>query len=101
MGVPVVTLTGNRHGARFGDSFLRNLGLGELAAANKEQYVSIAAALAQEREVLAILRSELRSMLQASPLMDSKNYMRDVENLYRQLYGQKIFSSRKSRIYDE
>ena len=85
MGVPVVTLCGNRHGARFGDSFLRNLGLGELSADCKEKYVAIAAALASDYEFLAILRDRLRRMMQESPLMDGHAYMRDVEELYRSL----------------
>ena len=86
MGVPVVTLCGNRHGARFGESFLRNLGLGELSADSKEQYAALAAALASDYEFLALLRGRLRRMMQESPLMDSRAYMRDVENLYRNLY---------------
>ena len=85
MGVPVVTLTGNRHGARFGKSFLCNLGLGELVAESPEQYVNIARTLAGDGELLTALRQTLRRMMQASPLMDSRMYMQDVENLYRQI----------------
>ena len=85
MGVPVVTLTGNRHGARFGKSFLCNIGLGELAAENVRQYGDIAVALAGDRELLLALRQNLRQRMQASPLMDAKGYMQDVENLYRKI----------------
>ena len=52
MGAPVVTLIGYRHGSRFGLSFLSNFGLSELAAKNKEEYVNIAVALVQNRELL-------------------------------------------------
>lgn len=85
MGVPVIALSGNRHGARFGGSFLQNVGLRELAAGSGEEYVQIATALAGDRELLTILRGKLRRMMQESPLMDSRGYMQDVENLYRQL----------------
>lgn len=85
MGVPVVTLAGNRHGARFGKSFLCNLGLGELVAESPEQYVNIARTLAGDEELLTALRQTLRRMMQASPLMDSQTYMQNVENLYRQI----------------
>ncbi|MBP3819598.1 MAG: hypothetical protein J6H31_14995 [Butyrivibrio sp.] len=85
MGVPVVTLIGDRHGSRFGFSFLSNLGLSELAAKNKEEYVNIAVALAQDRELLIALRQNLRSMMKKSPLMDGKAYMRDLEELYQNL----------------
>ncbi len=85
MGVPVVTLIGDRHGSRFGLSFLSNLGINELAAQSKEEYVNIAVALAQDRELLIALRQNLRSMMKKSPLMDGKAYMRDLEQLYRDL----------------
>ena len=64
---------------------MRNLGLGELSADSKEKYVAIAVALAGEQELLTLLRSRLRRMMQESPLMDSSAYMRDVEELYRNL----------------
>lgn len=85
MGVPVVTLIGDRHGARFGFSFLSNLGISELAAKSKEEYASIAVALAQDRELLIALRQNLRSTMKKSPLMDGKAYMREMEELYQDL----------------
>ena len=89
MGVPVVTLIGNRHGARFGLSFLSNLGLSELAAKNKDEYVNIAVSLAQDKELLIALRQNLRSMMKKSPLMDGKAYMRELEELYQNLIKDK------------
>jgi len=85
MGVPVVALSGNRHGARFGKSFLYNIGLGELAAEDTGQYVKMAVAIAADRELLLALRQNLRRMMQASPLMDAQGYMQDVEHLYRKI----------------
>lgn len=85
MGVPVVTLKGNRHGARFGYSFLANLGLQELVAEDAEGYVDIAVKIAGDSELLSLLRANLRRMMKASPLMDSDAYMRAVEDLYQQL----------------
>ena len=86
MGVPVVTLAGDRHGARFGCSFLGNLDLEELAARDEASYVSIASQLAGDMELLGSLRQELRGRMLRSPLMDSKLYVRDVEELYRKLH---------------
>lgn len=88
MGVPVVTLAGNRHGARFGKSFLSNLGLAELVAETAAQYMNIAVAMAGDRELLQVLRQNLRRMMQASPLMDAQGYMRDVEHLYRKILAE-------------
>ena len=89
MGVPVVTLIGDRHGSRYGLSFLSNLGISDLAAKNKEEYVSIAVALAKERDILIGLRQNLRSIMKKSPLMDGKAYMRDLEKLYYDLIKNK------------
>lgn len=82
MGVPVVTKYGNRHGTRFGLSFLSNLGLTELAAADDAGYMERVVMLAQNMDVLTFLHKNLRRMLQTSPLMDGYSYCRDVEKVY-------------------
>lgn len=83
MGVPVVTLYGNRHGTRFGLSFLSNAGVAELAADSTEGYVQLACALADDKDLLISLHRNLRSMVQKSPLLDGAGYCRDVERLYK------------------
>ena len=82
MGVPVVTKYGNRHGTRFGLSFLSNLELAELAAADDAGYMERAVMLAQNMDILTFLHKNLRHMLQISPLMDGYSYCREVEKLY-------------------
>ena len=83
MGVPVVTLRGDSHGARFGWSILANLGLEDLAAEDVAGYVKKAAALANDRELLAALHKNLRSMMEKSPLLDGASYMAALESGYR------------------
>jgi predicted O-linked N-acetylglucosamine transferase (SPINDLY family) len=83
MGVPVVSLYGGRHGTCFGLSLLANAGLPELAAASPPEYVARAVALARDRELLQLLHSRLRQMLQQSPLMDGRDYAHEAEKLYR------------------
>ena len=46
MGTPVITLVGDRPGARFGYSILKNLGLDDCIAASKAEYIEKAVALA-------------------------------------------------------
>ncbi len=87
MGVPVVSLTGNRHGARFGYSILHNIGMSDLAAETPEDYVETAVALAASPETLAGLRRFLRPMMARSPLMDGRGYARAVENMYDKVYA--------------
>ena len=86
MGVPVVTLRGRTHGARFGASLLTAAGLPELIAENEMEYVKIALGLARHPEHLALNRQRLRTHLESSALMDAKAYMRGVEGVYRELW---------------
>ena len=86
MGVPVVTLRGESHGARFGESLLRNANQPELIAATPEDYVRLAVRLASSPEQLRTLRMGLRPRLERSPLMDAHTYVRDVEAAYTEIW---------------
>ena len=86
MGVPVVTLKGGTHGARFGASLLQNAGLPELIAEDAAQYVEIAKLLAGSPETLRMLREKQRDMLLASPLMDFRQYVQEVEAAYEKVW---------------
>lgn len=85
MGIPVISLYGDRHGTRFGLGFLSNIGMAELATYNKAMYIKLAAGLAEDKDLLKALHGKLRSMVQESPLMDGAGYCRDVERMYRKL----------------
>ena len=86
MGVPVVTMRGASHGARFGESLLRNANLPELVAKDPADYVQIAATLASAPETLAALRTNLRTILAHAPLTDARTYVRDVETAYAEIW---------------
>ena len=79
MGVPVVSLYGDRFGSRFGLSILNNVGLYELAVDSFEEYVKRAMALANDWELLFILKKNLRTMMEKSPLMDAQLYVNDFQ----------------------
>ena len=86
MGVPVVTLKGGTHGARFGASLLQNAGLPELVAEDAAQYVEIAKLLAGSPETLQMLREKQRDMLLTSPLMNFRQYVQEVEAAYEEVW---------------
>jgi len=86
MGVPVITLVNQTPAGRAGLSQLSNLGLPELIARTPEQYIQIAADLANDPPRLAELRRTLRSRMQASPLMDAPRFARNIEAAYRQMW---------------
>ena len=86
MGVPVVTLRGASHGARFGESLLQNANLAELIADTPADYVQIARALASDAATLRDLRDNLRTLLVHAPLTDARTYVRDVEAAYAEIW---------------
>ncbi|MBY0431662.1 MAG: hypothetical protein K2Q10_10725, partial [Rhodospirillales bacterium] len=86
MGVPVVTLPGERPASRQTLGFLRCLGLGELAADSAGDYVVKAAALAADPARLAVLRQDLRGRMAASSLCDGPGFARDLEAALRGLW---------------
>jgi predicted O-linked N-acetylglucosamine transferase (SPINDLY family) len=86
MGVPVITLVGDRHQSRVGWSLLTNAGLPELAARTPREYVRIAVGLAKDLPRLSALRKGLNEQMRRSPLMDATGFARDIEAVYRQMW---------------
>ena len=70
MGVPVVTLAGDRHASRVGVSLLTAIGRPDWIASSPADYVRIAAELAQAPETLQQNRISLREAILRSPLGD-------------------------------
>ena len=87
MGVPVVTVAGNRFTSRVGASMLHALGLDHLVAESPDDSVRIAAALAADRPQRAALRADLRSRLRRSALCDTAAYTRSVEDAYATMWS--------------
>jgi len=86
MGVPVVTLVGDRHVARVGLSLLWQIGLTQLAAADRAAYVGIAGDLARDTDKLNRLRLELRERMRRSPLMDAPRFAKSFEAAIRTIW---------------
>jgi len=86
MGVPVVTLRGDRHSARVGASILTRVGLEELITVNEEEYVNRAVRLTCVYDRLKELRAGMRQRMLASPLCASKAFARAVEGVYREIW---------------
>ena len=92
MGVPVVTLAGERHAARVGVSLLHSVGLDECIASSAEEYVRAAARLAADLPRLAGLREGMRKRMRASPLMDETGFVADLERAYVEIWQAKLDS---------
>ena len=86
MGVPVVTMLGDRHSGRVGASIMHNVGLTEFVADSVEQYIQLAQSMAADRQRLAELRAGLRQQMQDSELMDRELFTQTLEDAYRQIW---------------
>ncbi len=86
MGVPVVTLPGDRPASRQTLGFLNTIGLGGLAASSEDDYVRIAVALAGDPKRRAELRADLPARMAASPLCDGAQFTPGLETAYRQMW---------------
>lgn len=86
MGVPVLTLSGDRFLSRQGHGLLVNAGLAEWVAADREDYVAQAIERASDLERLASLRISLRSRVLASPLFDARIFAHDLQSALRAVW---------------
>ena len=86
MGVPVVVLEGSNHAGRVGVSLLNNVGLPELIAKTKDDYVRICCELGVNADRLTELRMGMRTRLQNSPLLDAKKFAENIETAYRNMW---------------
>ncbi len=86
MGVPVVSLAGDRHAGRAGSSLLNAVGLGEYVTRDAGEYVAICARLAGDLAQLAALRAGLRERMRRSPLMDETGSARALERCYVEMW---------------
>ena len=86
MGVPVVTLRGDRHAACVGASILTAVGLERCIAAAGEHYLAIATELAADLPGLAALREGMRGRIRVSPLCDATGFAGAVEAAFRTMW---------------
>jgi len=87
MGVPVVTRVGRTCAGRGGLSQLYQLNLLELAADSDAAFIGNAVTLAGDVPRLAALRSQLRSRLERSALMDAARFAANIEDAYRRAWS--------------
>ncbi len=80
MGVPVLSMQGDRFLSCTASSIARNAGLPEWIAAGQDDYVAKAVAFASDLPQLAKLRAELRQQVLASPLFDAPRFARNFED---------------------
>jgi predicted O-linked N-acetylglucosamine transferase (SPINDLY family) len=83
MGVPVVTLAGDRMASRHSVSHLNNAGFPEWVAGTPDDYMAVARDLAAGADRVASLRASLRERVRSSPLGNSKLFTHNLLALWR------------------
>lgn len=91
MGVPVISRAGATAVSRSGAELLGQVGLGDLLADTPEQYVRVAIELARNADRRKEIRSSLRQTMQKSAVMDAGRFARDLEAVYREVWGARRF----------
>jgi len=86
LGVPAVTMPGDRFSARVGASLLRSSGLEDLIARTPEDYEAIACRLATEPATLTSVRERLAKARTTAPLFDTATFVRHLEAAYRSMW---------------
>jgi protein O-GlcNAc transferase len=89
MGVPVVTVTGNRHAGRVGTSLLSQVGLESCIATNMDDYVATALRLAEDKDTRYQLRKTLRQRMLESPLCDAADFAHRMEAAFEEMWRRK------------
>jgi len=90
MGVPVVTLLGDRHAGRVGASILQRIGLDDFIAETPEEMVDLAVTVASNINLLRELRKSLRSKMLASDLCNGTVMARSIEETFLKMYKKLI-----------
>lgn len=86
MGVPLVTLTGDRPSGRIATSLLHQVDLADFAVSDEQAYIERAVEAARDMERLKGIRATLRERVYGMPATDVRKYARDIEDWYRFLW---------------
>lgn len=90
MGVPVLTIKGDRFLSRLGESIAQNSGQSDWIAENRDDYVERAVKFASNPDHLTFLRSTLREKVLYSPLFDTQRFAKNFEILLEYMYQEKM-----------
>ncbi len=88
MGCPVITWPRDTFASRQSLSYLSTIGLPELVATSREDYIERAVKLATNLPQLAELRSRIRPQMAASPFCDKVRFVRNLECVLRDIWRQ-------------
>lgn len=86
MGVPLITLSGQRYIERQGASILNAAGLHDLITSTPEEYIARAVTLAEDYKQRVELKASLRNRMMISQLCDGRDLAQALEKTYRKMW---------------
>ena len=81
MGVPIITLKGNRYISHFGESINSNLNMSNWIAENYADYILKAKKFSSDINELSKIRTRLRQSCLQSPVFDSKRFSKHFDQM--------------------
>jgi predicted O-linked N-acetylglucosamine transferase (SPINDLY family) len=98
MGVPVLTMVGERHASRVGNAILSRLNLQEFITGSYQSYIRTAADMPDRLKDLIELRKGLRKRLMNSPFCDHAARTAELEKAFRSAYSSYLMNVITLRI---
>lgn len=95
MGVPLVTLHGDRMVGHQGENILHNLGLTDWIAHDNAEYEEIALRNSADVQLLATLRADLRARMASSPLCDAARFAQHLREAFAGMWQAHIDNGMK------
>ncbi len=90
MGIPLVTRVGEQFAARNSYTMMMNVGVEEGIAWTDEEYVEWGVRLGKDEQLRQQVTWKLRQSRQTSPLWNGKQFAREMENAYQQMWQRYI-----------
>jgi predicted O-linked N-acetylglucosamine transferase (SPINDLY family) len=87
MGIPVVTKAGNTFSSRNTYAFLQNVGVTEGVSWTNEEYIEWGIRLGRDEQLRQQISWKLKQSRRSSPLWNAKQFTRDMENAYQQMWA--------------
>ena len=94
-GVPVITLKGNHFASRVSASLLTAIGLPELITNSQKEYENLAIELATNPQKLVAIHKSLILNHESCPLFDTQKFVKNLENLYLNMWKKYTSASNK------
>ena len=86
IGIPIVTQVGEQFSARNSYTMMMNAGVTEGVAHNVEEYIEWGVRFGTDESLRRDVAWKLRRSRQTSPLWDGRQFARDMENAYKQMW---------------